>query len=348
MKRWVLLILALMACGVGMSRDGGLAAEVQRISATGQQTVTLPARGDFTTITKNVRNGRAKSSLVGVVGVYRFAPDFWLMPESTQADRMVETLRAPHGPPSAREIVPVGYFYAAASAGGGAYDPASDTHVKQWLKADGNVYVTGTTQATNGQSVTTWAASIGQDAVQNTSGLRPLFVASFQNGLPGVQGDGADDRMQTANLVGGALTQPFTVYLVAKHVGNDTANNYCLDGNDDTRRFSFYRASSDNNYTVYGQDTAVAIGVTDTAAHIFRFEVNGASGNFSIDGGTETTFSGSPGSDSLDGLTLFDYNGGGAGVEGDWIIGEIIVKDNDDDADKVATKAYLRTRWATY
>ncbi len=79
--------------------------------------------------------------------------------------------------------------------------PSDIAGLKLWLEADGNVYTSGTTQATNGQTVTTWVDASGQshDATQATSGNRPIFVTGAVNGKPVIRFDGIDDFMGTAS-----------------------------------------------------------------------------------------------------------------------------------------------------
>lgn len=84
------------------------------------------------------------------------------------------------------------YAYA---TGGGAFDPLSISGCVLWLKADGSCYNTGTTQATDGQTVETWVDESATTATvtQATSGSRPTFKTNIVNGKPVLRFDGSDD-----------------------------------------------------------------------------------------------------------------------------------------------------------
>ena len=101
---------------------------------------------------------------------------------------------------------------------GGTVDEANLT---AWFKADGDVYNTGTTQATDGQTVDKWvdATGNGHDVTQATAGNRPLFQAAQQNGLPGVQFVSSDFLTKGSAVLTAA---PMTVYAVAETSSIDT------------------------------------------------------------------------------------------------------------------------------
>lgn len=63
------------------------------------------------------------------------------------------------------------------TSSGGSFLPTDIAGLQLWLKADGDVYTTGTTQATDGQTVTTWVDASGQgnDSTQATAAKRPVF-----------------------------------------------------------------------------------------------------------------------------------------------------------------------------
>lgn len=63
------------------------------------------------------------------------------------------------------------------TSGGGGFVPTDIAGCKLWLKGDGSAYNTGTTQATDGQTVTTWVDASGQgnDSVQTTGARKPVF-----------------------------------------------------------------------------------------------------------------------------------------------------------------------------
>jgi hypothetical protein len=147
-------------------------------------------------------------------------------------------------------IDPVNLINPYSFAAAGAFDPLSITGCVLWLKADGNVYNTGTTQATNGQTVETWvdASTSAASVTQSTSGYRPLFQTSVVNGKPVLRFDGTDDYFPLLTDVlsgaGGAtllavvkqVYDPPTVQAAAGHfmgaVGTDSAIDVnWVDGN---------------------------------------------------------------------------------------------------------------------
>lgn len=100
----------------------------------------------------------------------------------------------------------------------GPFSPSDIAGLQLWLKADGNVYNTGTTQATNGQTVQTWADASGnaRDATQATSGSRPTFITGALNSKPVIRFDGSDDFLGTAS----ASYAIQTIFVVSKTAVN--------------------------------------------------------------------------------------------------------------------------------
>jgi hypothetical protein len=97
------------------------------------------------------------------------------------------------------------YAYAAA---GGSFDPLSITGCVLWLKADGDVYNTGTTQATDGQDVATWvdASGSGNDAT-GYGAVKPKFETNELNGKPVVATNGSHAYLKgSISLTGTTLT----------------------------------------------------------------------------------------------------------------------------------------------
>jgi len=68
--------------------------------------------------------------------------------------------------------------------------PTDITNLRCWLKADAGVYKdAGSTLAVNNDTVQEWHDQSGnnQHATQTTSGKRPTFKTSQQNGLPAIE-----------------------------------------------------------------------------------------------------------------------------------------------------------------
>jgi len=85
--------------------------------------------------------------------------------------------------------------------------PTDYAGLQMWVKADAGVIVNGAMQ------VEMWTDQSGnnQELVQNSNALKPLLIENELNGLPVIRFDGADDRMNFAEL-----TNIRTVFWVIK------------------------------------------------------------------------------------------------------------------------------------
>lgn len=168
----------------------------------------------------------------------------------------------------------------------------------------------------DGDPVGRWQdlSSGANHATQATSSKRPAYKTAVLNGRPVVRFDGVDDWI-AATL---ALTQPYTVYIVAK---STTALGYIMDGQaTDTAVFQ------SNSGTVF----RVATGITNldqtvanmlTAFHVIGGVFNGASSVNAYDGATIT---GNAGAGNATALTLAANGARASGfVNGDFA--EVIV-----------------------
>lgn len=231
-------------------------------------------------------------------------------------------------------------------AGGGAYDPASDSTVIQWFKADGVVYNTGTTQATDGQTVETWVANDGKNATAS-AGAEPLFQTAVKNGLPAVEFAGTDEFMSTAAF-DAAVSQPFAIAVVASYTGG-TSDSRCLVCST-TARTAITHLGASNLIGVYADTGAdyQTIGTDGAGWHIYILTYNAASSSFMVDGGTDTTTAASPGTAGYSG----GLNLGRLEVSAQFwsgFIGEVIIFNAVPDATaKSAIRSYLNTKWAVY
>jgi len=77
-------------------------------------------------------------------------------------------------------------------------------------------------------AVSAWANQgyASNNLSMGTAGLRPLYTANLLNGLPGVQFDGVDDRMDFASLVSDTTATIFLV--VSGATPNNNGVNACL------------------------------------------------------------------------------------------------------------------------
>ena len=99
------------------------------------------------------------------------------------------------------------------AGGGGAALPVT-AGLYAWFKAD---EITG---KTNGQEVSQWLDSSGngRDSLTSSAGACPVYTTNKQHGLPGLDFDGSNDRVDLSSI---SLSFPLSVFVVSK-----TPNNY--------------------------------------------------------------------------------------------------------------------------
>jgi hypothetical protein len=161
--------------------------------------------------------------------------------------------------------------------------------------ADGDPTGGNTNQGTDAHSV-----------IQATTAAKPTLKTGTNglNGHPVWRFDGGD--WLRGAFAGGLISQPYTVFLVAKldvSVVDDGNNHYFIDGDDSTRRCGIYQ---------YGQvpadkwlmfcGAALFGPSTDSNWRLWTILANGASSQVWFDG--TSAFSGNAGTIGLDGLTL--------------------------------------------
>lgn len=99
-------------------------------------------------------------------------------------------------------------------------------NIKLRLMADGPVYTTGTTQATDNQTISTWKDISGQgkDATEATN--KPTLQTNELNGKPVVRFDGTNDKLESTNTIFN------TIMVVAKNssIGTDWTGTVGLEG----------------------------------------------------------------------------------------------------------------------
>jgi|GEM_PF-726578 len=233
------------------------------------------------------------------------------------------------------QYITLGTEYFTCSPGG------VDTDIYVWLRADIDAFNTGTTQATNGQTVATWAdqSLSGIDATED--GNAPQFKNNATDNInfnPALDFDGVNDRLDLGNLanIKSGATNGGDYTLVTVGTRQSSANTqYILGapggtGNQDLH-FG-YRSNTVATIAHWGNDLDVAVSAfntPETSPFLLTAEYNGVNrvieetrnGAFvrnseseSVDlQGTKTNYVG-------DVESLSNYNG---------LISEIIVFDND-------------------
>ena len=111
--------------------------------------------------------------------------------------------------------------------------------------------------------------------------------------------DGTNDYLQGAFTNSGALSQPFSVYAVAKldaTAVNDNNTHYLMDGDDtsNTMRFFDNQYTNPDKWTMRYGGAEIYGNATDANAHVFSILSNGASSQFWKD--TDSEVSGDAGS----------------------------------------------------
>lgn len=217
-------------------------------------------------------------------------------------------------------------------AGGGGFTPPAGTFV--WFKAD-------ELALSNSDPVSSWPddSGAGNDAVQASGTLQPIYLTNLQNSLPGVRFDGSNDYLQSAAF-GASETQPNTFHMVAA-VKNTGADTYIADGNASGRHMVYFtQANSAMNAFAGGFLSGTAAAIGDTAAHQITVVFDGASSEVFVDGVSQGT--GNVGSQTMDGVTLGAT--GDLGGFGQVDIFEILVSPGSRDT---TTEDYLQAKWAT-
>ena len=188
----------------------------------------------------------------------------------------------------------------------------------------------------------------GDDITQATDTAQPLFVASIQNGHAGGRFDGSNHYLQGAYTTGGALSQPFSVYAVAKSdVANDNLSHYLTDGNNGTNRsilFQYHNVTPDG-WAIYA-GVRLDGGASDTNLHIWSALFNGANSQFWLD----TVSNGGPanaGTQNPNGLTVGGDYSGIRNWDGD-IMSIVVADPSHTSGQRAATEAAINTYWNVY
>jgi len=190
-----------------------------------------------------------------------------------------------------------------ASATVAAISPSSIAGLAAWYKADAQVYNTGTTPATNGQTISQWTdqSSTGANLLPATSGNQPgatapTLATNKYNGLPCVQfaSNGSTTSTCLAYTFGAAPVQPLTVFMVA-NTGYPltTSGQFILSTCDIT---STAASGTLGGMGMYGGSSLAGTWplITDHEASTYMLAMNGNPSTISVEGTQILT--GNPGS----------------------------------------------------
>lgn len=214
-----------------------------------------------------------------------------------------------------------------------AFTPASIPGLKLWLDAS---RITG---LVDGDPVATWndLSGLGNHATQGTGSKRPTYKTGIQNGKPVVRFDGVDDFMAAPC----ALTQPDTVFMVAKNLGSTSAKDF-LDGASTGGR-QLFRVASAITVLVYAGGTGFTPAAVPGNWNVYAIRWNGASSILNINGGSDLT--GDAGTNNVNGQT-FGASTSGVSELANFDMAEFIGYQASLSAVQVAAaSSYLRAKW---
>lgn len=230
--------------------------------------------------------------------------------------------------------------------GGGGPPPFSPISLSPivWLDAsqlpvvsDGTALATFTDESGNSNSPT-----------QATSADRPLYKTAGANGKPYVLFDGVDQYMVKAFT----LTQPTTIYIVAKYVSLASGATLIDGANLNSARI--FDANGEGELTLYAGTSGPTVTV-DTNWHAFKAVFNGTTSNWILDGGpnapprvgdAEKISTGDAGTAAAGGLTLGVY--AGLSAYGNVAIAELVeISALTSGANDTAMFGYFHTKYGT-
>lgn len=220
-----------------------------------------------------------------------------------------------------------------------------------WI-ANGDLNVAAIAAWAGGASniVTVYDQKTGDAVTQAVAGSQPVYAATAQNGHAGMQFDGTADYLQGAYTIGGALSQPFSVFAVAQldvSEVNDNGRNALIDGDDSTNRMLAYKLelTTPDQWSIYAGTAAVSGNAGNSNWNIWSILWNGASSQFWHNGISQAT--GNPGADNADGLIIGADRIGTSWWEG-YVNSVIICDPSLSDADRVLMQTAINSYWAVY
>lgn len=221
---------------------------------------------------------------------------------------------------------------------------------EHWLRSDDAYQDTGRTTpcTSDGDVVGSWTdkATNADHISQATTANKPTWqngVGDQLNGHPVIRGDGIDDYIEGMFTTGGALSQPFTVFVVAKldaaQAGDSTMRSI-LDSDDAQRMI--HAQNTSNIWTIYA-GTYLNGGASNSNWIIWTSLFNGATSRFWHNGVAQCA-AGDAGANTPGGACVFTLANHG----GDWCgdCAEILIYEaNLSDADKNQVANYLAERY---
>lgn len=180
------------------------------------------------------------------------------------------------------------------------------------------------------------------DVTQVTPSLQPSLTAAGLNGLPVVDGDGAE-LMDLATFTQGEIAQPNTTYVAGRW---PSSGIYVMDGRALGKRNALLEQGG-NAAIFAGASLIIGTAPTDDAPFISRAVYNGAAskGRIQESGASEMSATGDAGTEAMNGLTIFASRALSSLSDGS--VGEIVIFDGvagDDTAASDAVQGDLSAR----
>lgn len=196
-----------------------------------------------------------------------------------------------------------------AAGGGGSYDPASDTDIKRWWRAEGTVG----TNAVNG-SVTNWAERKGGFPFTNLTDLAagPILTNNYVNGKAALRGFGTNVLdMKFGNF--SSYTEAHFFVVIRAGSATNVNNNGFWKGNGNSGLNVYHTLNDGQFYNSMGTTVRKNAGLSMSIENVWRLlEVVSKSGTWTLrlDGVDQyTTGSNSVGWDAAATENLFANEG---------------------------------------
>jgi len=220
---------------------------------------------------------------------------------------------------------------------GSAFDPELDVaSITAWLAGSAGYIVSVYDQKT-GDAITQ-AAEAGQ----------PLYVASIQNGHAGLRLNGTSHFLMGAFTIGGALSQPFSAYALAKldAVAVDSGHRHLIDGDDVANRMLLRQSlvAGADRWFMYAGDNLTG-GASDADLNLWAALFNGISSQFWLN--TISEASGSAGAQNPDGICVGGRFTGTDLWDGD-IMMIAIADPSHSDAQRLTMQTAINSYWGIF
>jgi hypothetical protein len=220
--------------------------------------------------------------------------------------------------------------------GAAAWTPNDIPNIYAWWKGDA-----GVTTDVDGVASMVDQTGNGHTLEQNTGSKKP--GTSTKSGLTTILHDGIDDEL-TVDF-GEVLTQPITLFFVARLVTVGGSVEVMLDGfNDASNRLVLWKDTTGADKIEVSAGSSKNLHNPDTSWHVYTLVFNGASSRHRENTNEITDNAGSRG---LDGLTVGDQYLSTAPSDVEW--GELgVVNGAISVEDQTLLESYNNGRWVVY